>query len=70
MYDDGSIIVEKTDQCFSCKHFVGKATCPLLTALGQGVVVLADIDLGVHNCALYEYGLHLRLLELKQEEDD
>ena len=62
-FDDGQIHIEEEDQCFSCKHFTRGVACPLLEALGQGVVSL-DGDILVKNCGFYQpFKRHLRLIE-------
>lgn len=52
-YKDGSVFVEKSDQCSTCKNFTSGVACPLLQALGTGVVSF-DGTLYVTNCGFYE----------------
>lgn len=52
-YKDGSVFVEKKDQCSTCKNFTNGVACPLLQALGMGVVSF-DGTLYVTNCGFYE----------------
>ena len=52
-YFKGSVHVEKEDQCMSCKNFTQGVACPLLEALGTGVVKLEG-TLYVTNCGFYE----------------
>lgn len=63
MYMDDAIHIEKTDQCYSCAHFVKNVSCPLLEALAVGVVELSG-EMTVQNCSFYEkFSRHLRVLE-------
>ena len=60
--DGGKVFVEKEDQCMSCKNFKKGVECPLLQALGFGVVTLEG-TLYVTNCGFYaEYKRHLNLV--------
>ena len=69
MYIDGSIHIEKTDQCYTCEHFRREVNCPLLEALALGVVEL-DGEMTVENCGFYErYERHLKVVGKKDEED-
>jgi len=52
-YYDGSVHVEKEDQCMTCKNFAEGVACPLLQALAMGLVTL-DGTLYVSNCGFYE----------------
>ena len=72
MYVDGSIHIEKTDQCYTCEHFRKTVNCPLLEALALGVVDLAG-DMTVENCGFFErYERHLKVLKADGtvDEDD
>ena len=51
--DDGKIYIEDDDQCMDCKFYAEGVSCPLLTALGIGVVYLED-SLTVTNCGFFE----------------
>jgi hypothetical protein len=63
MYIDDSIHIEKTDQCYTCEHFIKNVTCPLLEALALGVVELTG-DMTVQNCSFYKrFSRHLRVIE-------
>ncbi|OGI01932.1 MAG: hypothetical protein A2Y25_02900 [Candidatus Melainabacteria bacterium GWF2_37_15] len=68
--DGGKVFVEKEDQCMSCKNFKKGVECPLLQALGFGVVTLEG-TLYVTNCGFYsEYKRHLNLVnEIKTDEE-
>lgn len=69
---NGSVHVEKEDQCMSCKNFTKGVACPLLEALGLGVVKLEG-TMYVTNCGFYEeFTRHLKLVkdESDEEEDD
>jgi uncharacterized membrane protein YqhA len=52
-YHNGSVHVEKEDQCMTCKNFAEGVACPLLQALGMGLVSLEG-TLYVTNCGFYE----------------
>ncbi len=63
MYMDDSIHIEKTDQCYTCEHFLKGVMCPLLEALALGVVELSE-DVTVQNCGFYrQFARHLRVIE-------
>ncbi|MBX2861454.1 MAG: hypothetical protein KTR14_09465 [Vampirovibrio sp.] len=63
MYDDGTIHIEKDDQCFTCEHFAKGVSCPLLEAMAVGVVQLQQ-DITVKNCGFYkEFKRHLSVVE-------
>lgn len=51
--DDGKVYIEDDDQCMNCKNYASGVSCPLLTALGLGVVYLEN-SLTVTNCGFYE----------------
>ena len=50
---DGTVYIEDEDQCLSCDNYAKGVACPLLEALGQGVVYLED-SLTVTNCGFYK----------------
>lgn len=59
--ENGSIFIEDDDQCIDCKNYAEGVSCPLLTALGLGVVLLED-SLTVTNCGFFkkfERSLHI-----------
>ena len=58
------IFIEDNDQCNSCEHYKKKIACPLIEALGQGVVFL-DSDMSVTNCGFYKE--YKRLLKIVRE---
>lgn len=63
MYYDGTVHVEPDDQCFECEYFLKGVTCPLLEALGVGVVSL-ETDITVQNCGFFKpFKRVLRLVE-------
>lgn len=66
-YDNGSVYVEKNDQCITCKNFVKGVACPLLQALAMGIVTLEGL-MYVTNCGFYEE--FVRHLKLVSENDD
>lgn len=51
--ENGKIFIENDDQCMDCKNYAEGVSCPLLTALGLGVVYLED-SLTVTNCGFFE----------------
>lgn len=50
--ENGKIYIEDEDQCVECQNYLEGVACPLLTALGQGVVYLED-SLNVDNCGFF-----------------
>lgn len=65
--EDGKVFVEKEDQCISCKNFKRGVACPLLHALGLGMVTLDGI-MYVTNCGFYiENKRHLTLVDQNEE---
>jgi len=65
--EEGKVFVEKEDQCISCKNFKKGVACPLLQALGLGMVSLDGI-MYVTNCGFYaENKRHLKLVNLENE---
>jgi hypothetical protein len=70
MYVDDSIHIEKTDQCYTCEHFLKGVMCPLLEALALGVVELTG-DVNVQNCGFYkQFSRHLRVIENPNAAED
>lgn len=68
--DDGVIHIEKTDQCYTCEYFAKGVQCPLLEALGLGVVELVD-EMTVQNCGFYKkFSRHLRVVDDESEEGE
>ena len=62
-YLDGSVHVENDDQCMTCKNFTNGVACPLLQALGMGLVTLED-EMTVINCEFYKAQTrHLKLVD-------
>lgn len=68
---DYTIYIEDDDQCLTCDNYARGVSCPLLEALGQGVVYLED-SLTVTNCGFYkEFKRTLTLVkEDKNKADD
>ena len=61
-YYNGSVYVEDEDQCQTCTNFAQGVACPLLQALGMGIVVMED-NMYVTNCGFYkEFKRKLRLI--------
>lgn len=70
MYSDDAIHIEKTDQCYTCEHFMKGVMCPLLEALALGVVELSG-EMTVQNCGFYrEFKRHLRVIENPVAKDE
>lgn len=57
--DNFQIYIESDDQCETCEFYKIKIACPLLEALGQGVVYL-ESETHVKNCGFYKK--HERIL--------
>lgn len=64
---DCTVYIEDDDQCLTCENYSRGVACPLLEALGQGVVYLED-SLTVTNCGFYKE--FKRTLRLVKSEDD
>ena len=59
---DGKIFIEENDQCMDCKYYAQGVACPLLSALGLGVVYIED-SLTVANCGFFEkFERHLHVV--------
>ena len=66
--ENGRIFIEEDDQCLDCKNYAEGVSCPLLTALGLGVVYLED-SLTVTNCGFFEqFERHLHVV--RKDDDD
>lgn len=64
---DYTVYIEDEDQCITCENYAKGVSCPLLEALGQGVVYIED-NLTVSNCGFYkEFKRTLKIV--KQEEE-
>lgn len=50
---DGKIYIEESDQCMTCENYAHGVACPLLSALGEGVVFMED-SLTVEDCGFYK----------------
>lgn len=65
--DNGKIYIEKDDQCTSCKNFTKGVACPLLQALGLGVVTLEG-TMNVTDCGFYEeFKRHLKIVDIPKK---
>ena len=64
--ENGRIYIENDDQCIDCKNYAEGVSCPLLTALGLGVVYLED-SLTVSNCGFFKK--FERVLHIVREDD-
>ena len=51
--EDGRVFIEDDDQCIICENYARGTMCPLIEALGSGVVVLED-SMSVVNCGFYK----------------
>jgi len=66
--EDGQIYIEGEDQCINCKNYAEGIACPLLAALGLGVVYIED-SLTVSNCGFFEkFERHLHIV--RNDEND
>lgn len=66
---DYTVYIEDQDQCLTCENYARGVACPLLEALGQGVVYLED-SLTVTNCGFYkEFKRTLKLVKNIQEQE-
>lgn len=69
-YYNGSVYIEDEDQCQTCSNFAQGVACPLLQALGMGLVVMQD-NLYVTNCGFYqEFKRHLKLIKNESPHND
>jgi hypothetical protein len=60
---DYTVYIEDDDQCLYCENYARGVACPLLEALGQGVVYLED-NLTVTNCGFFkEFKRTLKLVK-------
>lgn len=60
---DDIVYIEDDDQCISCENYARGIACPLIEALGLGVVYLED-NLTVTNCGFYkEFKRTLRIVK-------
>lgn len=65
---DYTVYIEDDDQCITCENYSRGVACPLLEALGQGVVYLED-NLTVTNCGFYkEFKRTLKLVKKEENE--
>ncbi|HNW25957.1 MAG TPA: hypothetical protein PLG15_06195 [Candidatus Gastranaerophilaceae bacterium] len=63
---DDIVYIEDDDQCISCENYARGVACPLIEALGMGVVYLED-SLTVTNCGFYkEFKRNLRIVKNEQ----
>jgi hypothetical protein len=64
--EEGRVYVEKEDQCMICKNFKKGVACPLLQALGLGMVLLEG-TMYVTNCGFFEeYKRHLKIVNANE----
>ena len=66
--ENGRIYIESDDQCIECKNYAEGIACPLLLALGQGVVYLED-NLTVVDCGFYKK-FERNLYIVRNDEED
>jgi hypothetical protein len=61
--EDDKVFIEDEDQCLTCENYAKGVACPLLEALGEGIVYLED-SMIVTNCGFYkEFKRTLKLVE-------
>lgn len=63
---DNTVFIEDEDQCITCENYSRGVACPLLEALGEGVVFIED-SLTVTNCGFYKE--FKRTLKIVKNED-
>lgn len=63
---DDTVYIEDEDQCLTCENYAKGVACPLIEALGQGVVYIED-SLIVTNCGFYKE--FKRMLKIVRKED-
>lgn len=63
---DDTVYIEDEDQCLTCENYAKGVACPLLEALGQGVVYIED-SLIVTNCGFYKE--FKRMLKIVRKEE-
>ena len=63
---DDTVYIDDDDQCISCENYAHGVACPLIEALGQGVVYLED-SLTVTNCGFYKE--FKRVLKIVKKEE-
>ena len=66
-FENGSVFIEKQDQCMTCRNFIQGVACPLLQALAMGIVTMDGL-MYVTNCGFYEE--HIRTLRLVVDNED
>ena len=67
--DEGTVFIEDDDQCLTCENYARGVACPLLEALGEGIVSLED-SMVVTNCGFYkEFKRTLKLVPDKKTTD-
>ena len=64
---DQTVYIEDEDQCLTCENYARGTSCPLIEALGVGVVHLED-SMTVTNCGFYKE--FKRTLKLVTDEDE
>ncbi len=68
--DEGKIFIEDDDQCLTCENYARGVACPLLEALGSGIVYLED-SMIVTNCGFYkEFKRTLKLVQDDNKENN
>lgn len=64
---DDTVFIEDSDQCITCENYAKGVACPLLEALGEGVVYLED-SLSVTNCGFYkEFKRTLKIVKKEEQ---
>lgn len=68
--EDDKVYIEDDDQCLTCENYARGVSCPLIEALGTGVVYLED-SMIVTNCGFYkEFKRTLKLVKDEKKEDN
>jgi hypothetical protein len=68
--EDGVVRIDPDDQCASCQYFLKGVSCPLIEALGVGIVSL-EIEVSVTNCGFYkEFKRHLQVIKTEAPEPE
>ncbi|MEB3207235.1 MAG: hypothetical protein VKK59_07845 [Vampirovibrionales bacterium] len=68
--EDGVVRIEPDDQCATCQYFLKGVSCPLIEALGVGIVSL-EIEVSVTNCGFYkEFKRHLQVIKTEAPEPE
>lgn len=65
--EDDRVFIEDDDQCTTCENYARGVACPLIEALGMGMVYLED-NMTVANCGFYkEFKRNLKIVKSREE---